>query len=57
MATKGILSEAIRMLDINNMELRKKLTESVGKDKDIILEQIARNNSMILDFKFRLKNK
>lgn len=38
------------------MELRKKLSEAANKDKDAILKQITRNNTMILDFQFRLGN-
>lgn len=57
MATKGVLLEAIRKLEINNMELRKKLSETENnKEKEKILSTISRNDSMILDFNFRLKN-
>jgi hypothetical protein len=56
MAQKGVLLEAIRKLEVNNMELRKKLSEAANKDKDAILKQITRNNTMILDFQFRLGN-
>jgi hypothetical protein len=56
MATKGVLMEAIRKLEINNMELQKKLNLAHGKDRDAIASKIARNESMILDFQFRLLN-
>lgn len=56
MATKGVLMEAIRKLEINNMELRKKLNLAHGKDRDAIASKIARNDSMILDFQFRMIN-
>lgn len=56
MATKGVLMEAIRKLEINNMELRKKLNLTHGKDRDAVASKIARNESMILDFQFRLLN-
>ena len=56
MATKGVLMEAIRKLEINNMELRKKLSLAQGKDRDAIASKIARNDSMILDFQFRMAN-
>ena len=56
MAQKGVLLEAIRKLEVNNMELRKKLSEVANKDKDAILKQITRNSTMILDFQFRLGN-
>ena len=54
MATKGVLLEAIRKLEINNMKLREELSTSSNK-KDI-LAKIARNDSMILDFNYRLTN-
>jgi hypothetical protein len=56
MATKGVLMEAIRKLEINNMELRKKLNLAHGKNRDTIASKIARNESMILDFQFRQLN-
>lgn len=56
MAAKGVLMEAIRKLEINNMELRKKLNLAHGKDRDAIASKMARNESMILDFQFRLLN-
>ena len=54
MATKGVLLEAIRKLEIANMKLREELSTSSNK-KDI-LAKIARNDSMILDFSYRLTN-
>ena len=56
MTTKAVLLEAIRKLEINNMELRKKLSQTHNKDKVDIASKIARNESMILDFQFRLTN-
>ena len=56
MATKGVLLEAIRKLEINNMELHKKMSEAHGKEKLEIASKIARNESMILDFQYRLNN-
>lgn len=56
MATKGVLLEAIRKLEINNMELRKKMSQAHGNDKLSIASKITRNESMILDFQFRLTN-
>ena len=55
MASKGVLLEAIRKLEINNMELHKKMSEAHGNDKLELASKIARNESMILDFQFRLK--
>ena len=57
MATKGVLLEAIRKLEILNEGLRVKLgTTAKGKERDGILGKITRNNTMILDFKYRLEN-
>jgi hypothetical protein len=57
MATKGVLLEAIRKLEILNEGLRVKLgTTAKGKERDDILGKITRNNTMILDFKYRLEN-
>ena len=55
MATKGVLETAIKKLEINNMKLREKLSEVKGEKKEKILQEIARNDSMILDFNYRLK--
>jgi hypothetical protein len=38
------------------MVLREKLSDAPKADKDKILNEIARNDSMILDYEFRLKN-
>ena len=56
MATKNVLLEAIRKLEINNMLLREKLSTVKPSDKENILKNIAKNDSMILDFKYRLDN-
>jgi hypothetical protein len=56
MVTKGVLTGAVDLLERNNMSLRKKLTTVHGKDKEKVLKEIARNESMILDYQFRLKN-
>ena len=58
MAQKGVLLEAIRKLEINNMLLKKQFRNvscdsTAGKK---ILAELARNDSMILDFKFRLEH-
>jgi len=56
MASKNVLLEAIRKLEINNMLLREKLSTVKPSDKKNILKNIAKNDSMILDFKYRLDN-
>lgn len=56
MATKGVLTEAVKKLEHANMVLREKLSDTPKADKDKILSEIARNDSMILDYEFRLKN-
>ena len=56
MATKGVLKEAIRKLQHANVVLREKAYKAHGKDKTRILSEISRNESMILDYEFRLKN-
>jgi hypothetical protein len=38
------------------MALRQKLSTVHDKDKENVLKEIARNESMILDYQFRLKN-
>ena len=56
MATNGVLTEAVKKLEHANMVLRVKLSDAPKADKDKILNEIARNDSMILDYEFRLKN-
>lgn len=56
MATKGVLTEAVKKLEHANMVLREKLSDAPKADKDKILNEIVRNDSMILDYEFRLKN-
>ena len=56
MATKGILTSAVDKLERANMALRQKLSTVHDKDKENVLKEIARNESMILDYQFRLKN-
>jgi len=56
MAKKEVLSEAIRILEKYNCELNFKLLKSSdSKTKNEISSEIAKNNSMILDYKFRLE--
>lgn len=55
MATKSVLITAIKKLEDANIALRQRLNVAHNKDKNNILEQISRNEAMILDFDFRLK--
>jgi cell division protein FtsB len=56
MATKGVLTCAVDKLEQANLVLRQKLSTLQGKDKENVLKEIARNEAMILDYQFRLKN-
>ena len=56
MATKGVLTQAVKKLEHANMVLREKLSKAPKADKDKILKELARNDSMIMDYEFRLKN-
>lgn len=57
MASKNVLSEAITKLVSANIVLREKLrTISDKKKADECLKEITRNESMILDYKFRLEH-
>ena len=57
MAEKTILAEAIRKLEALNLQLTEKIHTT--KDKKLIEEyskHISKNQSMILDYKFRMGN-
>jgi putative cell wall-binding protein len=56
MATKDVLAEAIEKLKKNTEKLRKKQASANEDEKLAIEQKIARNESMILDYQFRLKN-
>jgi len=57
MASKNVLSEAITKLVNANVVLREKLHTLSDKNKaDECLKEIKRNESMILDYKFRLEH-
>lgn len=57
MASKNVLSEAITKLVSANVVLREKLRTLSDKNKaDECLKEITRNESMILDYKFRLEH-
>ena len=55
MAKKSVLEEAIKKLEHSNNVLRQTLHTTHGKEAKAISENIARNDSMILDYQFRLK--
>lgn len=57
MASKNVLTEAINKLVTANSSLRKKMNETDDKKKrDEYLKEITKNDSMILDYKFRLEH-
>ena len=56
MATKDVLAEAIEKLKKNTEKLREKQASANEDEKLTIEQKIARNESMILDYQFRLKN-
>lgn len=56
MATKSILKEAIKKLEKNNKLMLARLSKTKDENKlNELSNVIARNNSMILDYEFRLK--
>ena len=58
MAKDGVLRVAIKRLKYNNGVLKEKRTKcSTLKEVRDIDKQIAQNESMILDYEYRLKNK
>lgn len=57
MAKISVLEEAIRELKYNTMVLKEKRTKcSTEKEVENIDKQIAQNDSMILDYEYRIKN-
>jgi hypothetical protein len=57
MASKNVLTEAISKLVTANSSLRKKMNETDDKKKrDEYLKEITKNESMILDYKFRFEH-
>ena len=57
MAKKAVLIEAMRKLEILNQELREKLgRNSKQKLVENYSQQIARNEAMILDYKYRIEH-
>ena len=57
MASKNVLAEAITKLVNANATLREKIhTLSDKKKAEECLKEIKRNESMILDYKFRLEH-
>lgn len=56
MATEGILKEAIKKLKYNNLVLKEKLSKCSNKKQVMeINKQLAQNESMILDYEYRIK--
>lgn len=55
MATKKVLKEAIRKLELNTKELMDKRAKTKDpSEHEAISRLIAKNDSMILDYEFRL---
>jgi len=56
MATEGVLKEAIKKLRYNSMVLKEKRTKCSNKQQVTEIDkQLAQNESMIMDYEFRLK--
>lgn len=56
MASKNVLTEAINKLVASNSSLRERINKTDDKKKrDEYLKEITKNESMILDYKFRLQ--
>lgn len=57
MAKESVLKEAIKKLQYNTMVLKERRTKcSTKKEINEIDKQIAQNDSMILDYEYRIKN-
>lgn len=57
MAKESVLKEAIKKLQYNTMVLKERRTKcSSNKEVNEIDKQIAQNDSMILDYEYRIKN-
>lgn len=57
MTKKVVLIEAVRKLEILNKELREKIAKGLKENiADNYRRQIAKNDSMILDYKYRIEN-
>ena len=57
MAKKAVLIEAVRKLEILNQELREKISKNtLKKGVENLTQQIARNEAMILDYKYRIEH-
>ena len=56
MATKKVLEEAIKKLTYNSLVLKEKRKKCSNKQQvEEIDKQLAQNESMILDYQYRLK--
>ena len=57
MATTKVLEEAVKKLKYNNnILLQQILTSTSSKQTERLQQQIAHNESMILDYQYRIKN-
>ena len=60
MATENVLKQAVKQLQLNTQQLQNKLKLMGGsktKEGKEISKQITRNNSMILDYQYRINHK
>lgn len=58
MAKESVLREAIKKLQYNSKVLKEKRTKCSKKEEvENIDRQLAQNESMILDYEYRIKNK
>lgn len=56
MAKISVLEEAVKKLKYNSLVLREKRTKcSTKKEVEEIDKQLAQNDSMILDYEYRIK--
>jgi hypothetical protein len=57
MASKLLLKQSIDKLEHNNAIILKRLKNTTDKNKiEELTNTLAKNNSMILDYQFQLKN-
>jgi hypothetical protein len=58
MAKESVLREAIKKLQYNSKVLKEKRTKCSKKEEVANIDkQLAQNESMILDYEYRIKNK
>lgn len=57
MAKRSVLTEAVRMLSFNNAVILKEISScSNNKRREELDKQLSKNNSMILDYKYRIES-